>query len=477
MKTLAHWRNRLTAIPCTIECPEVKLFGGHDHQPPIFVGPGRIDILTSTSIEFTMHATPTDTGDAIRRLRSSQENPYETFEQFRLRATDYEGTKWNGGWTSPELKGLPRVVWPLTGHLQSLLTSPKDEWVSKESGVELVFDPPLRLPMDEALVTVATVGGEEVQRKHGAGQQVVPVLGSEIRFFHEPGDDALWVTAKTTKELPHPCAENWLSEPLRVLLGQLVFPRLVARNFGDGSAQVWLRPSPPHLSGTGLASFLGADPRAAREEFWDLYAHYLSLVAGWRDDDGHQLFEANPVTRYYEEIIQATQGSRWVLCFTLASTAEGLARMLLRPDEERSDFQQSDLDELLSHISAWDGNKDLRERIAAEVRRAGQRTIGRYLRDLVQTGVVEHESERAWAGIRHSVAHGNLVIPWATQESDKKLEALAGLVHSLTRELLRRRVEIVEESNAGLSAPREARATPEVSGVPDGGGEEERESA
>ena len=76
MKTLAHWRNRLTAIPSTIECPEMKLLSAHGHQPPVFVGPGRIDILTSTSIEFTMHATATDSGDAIRRLRASQENPY-----------------------------------------------------------------------------------------------------------------------------------------------------------------------------------------------------------------------------------------------------------------------------------------------------------------------------------------------------------------------------------------------------------------
>lgn len=466
MKTLAHWRSRLSAIPTTIECPEMQLLSGHDHQPPVFVGPGRIDIRTSTHIEFTMHATPTETGEALRRLRSSQENPYETFEQFRLLATDYEGTEWNGGWTSPGLKGLPKVGWPLTGHLQSLVTHPKDQWVSKESSVELVFDPPLRLPMDEALVTVAKIGDEEVQRKHSAGQHVVSVLGSEVRFFHEPEDDALWVTVKTTEKLPHPYTENWLSEPLRVLLGQLVFPRLVARNFGDGSAQVWLRPSPRRFSGTGLASLLGTDPRAARTEFWDLYARYLSLVAGWRDDDGHQLFDANPVTRYYEEIIQATQGSRWVLCFTLASTAEGLARMLMAPGEERSDFPQGDLDGLLSHVSAWDGNKDLRDRVIAEVRRAGQRTIGRFLRDLVRAGIVEREGERAWAGIRHSVAHGNLVVPWATHESDQKLEALAGLVHSLTRELLYRRIE----AEGTVSATTAAEAS-------DGGGADGRESA
>jgi hypothetical protein len=54
-----------------------------------------------------------------------------------------------------------------------------------------------------------------------------------------------------------------------------------------------------------------------------LYAALLTLIAKDRDKQGLKNFEANPVTRFYEEIIQASQGSRRVLCVTLATVSEG----------------------------------------------------------------------------------------------------------------------------------------------------------
>ena len=268
MRTLDYWEGRLTAIPSTIECVEMRLLSGHDHEPPVFVGSGHIDIRSSTDIDFTMFATPADGENAVRRLVRARENPYEVFDQFRLVANDYQGTEWACGWTRPKLKGMPKVGWPLTGKLDSLVTHVSGPWVASESGVELVFRPKLWLPMDKAMVTVTSVDGTEIERRHSAGQQTVQVLNSEIRFFYTPSDESLWVTAKTSDKLQHPYAENWLSEPLRILFGQLVFPRLVARNFGDGTAQVWLRPSPRLLKGSEIASIVGGDPLGARAEFW-----------------------------------------------------------------------------------------------------------------------------------------------------------------------------------------------------------------
>ncbi len=160
MKTLNYWEGRLTAVPSTIECAEMRLMSGDDHEPPIFVGPGHIDIRSSTAIDFTMFATPADGGDAARRLVRARENPYEVFDQFRLFATDYQGTEWACGWTQPELKGMPKVGWPLTGRLNSLETRASGPWVSTDSGVELVFD---RIPQDgQAMLTVTSVDGAEI---------------------------------------------------------------------------------------------------------------------------------------------------------------------------------------------------------------------------------------------------------------------------------------------------------------------------
>jgi hypothetical protein len=437
MRTLDYWEGRLTAIPSTIECLEMRLLSAQDQGPPIFVGSGHIDIRSATEIDFTMFATPADGGDAIRRLVRARDNPYEVFDQFRLFATDYQGTEWACGWTQPELKGMPKVGWPLAGRLNSLVTHASGHWVSKEAGVELIFRPKLCLPMDKAMVTITTVDGAEVQRRHSAGRQTIQVLDSEITFFYTPSDESLWVTAKTSDKLQHPYVENWLSEPLRILLGQLVFPRLVARNFGDGTAQVWLRPSPRRFKGSGVASIVGGNPLQTRDEFWPLYADILALIAEARDGQGHPNFQAHPITRFYEEIILATQGSRWVLCMTLASVGEGLAKMLMHPSEQRSDFDEKDVESLKTTVEGWEGDKGLRDRILAEIGRANERSIGRFLRDLVQRGVLAKKNENAWSSVRHAVMHGNLVSPWSTEQEDKRLLDLADLVHRLTRELIR----------------------------------------
>src|SRR2546421_11361866 len=173
MRALNYWKPRLTAVPCTIECPEMRLLSGHDHEPPVFVGSGHIDIRSSTVIDFTMFASPVDDSDAFRRLVRARENPYEVFEQFRLCATDYEGTDWACGWTCPTFKGMPRVGWPLTGRLNSLETQASGPWVSTDSGVELVFQPKLWLPMDKAMVSITSIDGEEIESRRSAGQQTI----------------------------------------------------------------------------------------------------------------------------------------------------------------------------------------------------------------------------------------------------------------------------------------------------------------
>jgi hypothetical protein len=444
MRTLDHWESRLTAIPGIIECSMMHLIG-RDHESPIFVGPGRIDVGSSTAIDFTMYASPTDEQDAILRLKRARENPYDIRDQFRLIATDYEDIEWSCGWTLPQLKEVTSKGWPLTGRLNSLVTQASGPWVSSDSGVELVFHPKLWLPMDKKMTSITSLDGVEVERRHRAGQHTVEVLESEIKFFYKPSGESLWVTARTSEKLTHPFAENWISEPLRVLLGQLIFPRLVARNFGNGTAQVWLRPSPRRFNNSGIASLLRVDPFQSPAKFWKLYTNLLKLVVEARDDQGQPNFESHPITRFYEEIAQATQGSRWVLCMTLASTGEGLARMLMRPDERKLDFPEKDIKDLKKVIEAWKGNPDLGKRVLTLFTFVGERGVASYLRDLVKRGVLTKSNAQAWSDVRNAVMHGSLVSPWATEEEDKRIIALADLVHRLTQELIGEHAKVKED--------------------------------
>jgi hypothetical protein len=433
MKTLEGWQSRLAAVPRKIECPEMQLLSAHDFEPPVFVGPGYIDIKSTTQIEFTMFASTADHSDAYRRLTRAIDNPYDIIDQFRLNATDYRGTRWACGWTGVQLKELPSVGWPLTGQLHAISTDVSDSTVCPDSGVELLFQPQPRLPMGTWMTSTTTVDDEEVLHVRRPARHVVSAMGTEIVFSSVVVDDSLWVGARTSSQLPHPYAENWLSEPLRILLGQHIFPRLVARNFGDGRAIVSLRVTPDRDDTSSFAALAGTSYLKDRSGFWTLYASLLKLIATATDDNGQNNFESHPITRYYEEIVQANCGSRWVLCMTCASVAEGLAKMLM--GDRRVDFDTTGIDQLTTFLKSWPGDTRLRKRILELVRSPGERSVGQYFRDLVKKGVLEQRHEQSWSSVRHAVMHGNLVSPWASEKDDARLRNLGDLVHRLTRQL------------------------------------------
>jgi hypothetical protein len=65
-------------------------------------------------------------------------------------------------------------------------------------------------------------------------------------------------------------------------------------------------------------------------EFWALYAQLLELVASGRDENGEPNFGTpHKITRLYDEIVQASRGSRWVWALTFASAIEALVQMMI----------------------------------------------------------------------------------------------------------------------------------------------------
>ncbi len=397
MSTLSRWHGKFSKSPTIIECREMRLQSASDPEP-IFTGSGHIELTSSSGIWFTMHARTRNERAALRRFAGIGRDPRDPDGQCRLAAVDYTNTEWTGGWTLPLQKNPLQVGWLLTGSLGGLATTVTGPWVSAESGVELVFVPKLRVPMERSLVTVSTVDGLEVERIVGPGQQTVRVLDTDVRFFYMPGENVLWVTARTSSRLTHPYAENRLSEPLRILLGRLAYPRLVARNFGDGRALISILPSASHQQSAHLVSLIGTDPGRDPEEFWRLYAQLLKYIVSEPCENvpgngSHQL------TQYYEELIQATDGSKWVLCMSLANVIEGLVRLLLPKS----------------------GTKP---------------KVENFLKSLVSEGVVTEVHRRAWSRVRNEVMHGTLLPLWSTREEEDRIQSLAELVRLLTRHLL-----------------------------------------
>ena len=303
-------------------------------EEPVFTGSGRLDIRSRTEMDFVMHATPRDGGEAFKRLVRAEKNPHKIHDQLGVRATQYDGIEWNAGWAPIRLGETVGNTWRLSGPIDSLMAIVSGRDVAPTRGIEVIYDLKLRVPLPLNMTTSVRQGDSEVLRRAERGNKTIDVAETQIDFFVDPELDATWAVAATSEDFPHPYAENWVSEPLCLLLGQLVFPRLVARNFGDRST-IWLRPSPAIETNTLAASILQEDPLVAHDRFWEVYRQILTMIVRAQDGDGERNFEAHPLVQYYHEVIQATRGSDWVWCMTLASAIEGLTKVSIRQSAGR----------------------------------------------------------------------------------------------------------------------------------------------
>jgi hypothetical protein len=432
LHTLDRWRRLFTDLPRTIDCPSMELIV-RDHEDPIFLGSGRIVIESETSISFFINGVAPDIGRAIEAFNEARENPFDHLRQFRLFATDYRQTRWTCGYTELRFFTDHDTGWPLSGKLNGLSTSVSGYWVSKVSGVELLLVPPIDLPTTEALTQEARIGNRTIYTSRGPGRHELEIAGSSIAFSYEPSGEALWVTATTSDALNHPYLEHWLTEPLRILLGGAVYPRMMARNFGDGTAQVTLVPAPTFRTPTAF----GLHPPYVMSEnryqsFWQYYADILTMLA--RD----RLFDTHPLTAYFDEVAQAARGTRWVLTMTLASTIEALAGRLMTKADKTSEYPEETLDALKQHILEWKGDDTLRGRVLNSLGMIRKRSILRYLRDLADRGALDTIHVQAWYEVRNAVMHGTLVEPWSTEEGERTLNAMLKLMHALAHLVITR---------------------------------------
>jgi hypothetical protein len=444
VRTLSRWVDRLLKGPAVIECPHVKIIG-YDHDPPVFTGSGSIEIGADTRMHFVMHGMPSDGAEALRKFVDAQKSPYDVFRQFRVNAVGYDGTQWSGGWTSLTLGEIRGNVWRLSGPIAALHTQVEGRGVVAQSGVELVYDQTLRVPLSVPMVKTVRIGENEVLRCVSAGSEAFDVLGTRISFYRSAEREHVWAVAETSDELPHPHLENWLSEPLSLLLGDVVSPRLKCRNLGDGRALISLHSSSAQATDSLLACVLREDPLGAGQRFWGMYCDILTVVAKTIDAKGQLNFEAHPLTRYYWEIIQASKGSNWVLCMTLASTVEGILKMMFSEEERKAEWLESDLDGMKEVVAGWRGDNNLRSAVMNYLNGFKKKSIPKTLKPLVEQGVITADQVDAWSRIRNAAMHGEMVLPWSDEEREGRIRNLIELTHGVSRAYIKRELDNLNE--------------------------------
>jgi hypothetical protein len=282
---------------------------------------------------------------------------------------------------------------------------------------------------------------KEVLRSLSSGTKTAKVIDTTIEFHCSADREHVWAVADTSPTFPHPHLENWISEPLNLLLGEVVYPRLRARNFGNGKALIVLDSSSGPPANSLTANILREDPLGTGERFWNLYRDILTVIATAKDAKGHSSFEAHPLTQYYWEIIQATKGTNWVLCMTLASVVEGIVKMMFSEAERKSDWPEADIDSLKQAVTNWKGNDDLRSVVINYVGGFKMKGVAKTLKSLVEDGTINAEQVSAWEKIRNTAMHGGMVIPWSDEEQDGRICSLIQLTHRLCEAYIKRELD------------------------------------
>jgi hypothetical protein len=463
MHDLESWRWLLNA-PQRISFDRMILLGG-DFDPPVTEGSGVVNIDSNSQFRFELKSTDVDQEIVDERQQRLRDNPYDSFARFRTQAWDADGRQWHLGWVEPDFvtREGQIIVQGLCEGLSLDIPS-----TSQTSSTTAVY----RLQHIRQLMSLmfATNG-------HNQSTHVFELGGSTVELTYDPKDSVLLASATHSDTLPPTYTENWLGEPLRILLGHLVFPSLVARDV-PGKTMILLLRRTPNMGHTGgIASYfryvVGLNQRPS---FWKSFEALLRWVASARGKDGQPNFESNSTTRLVEEIVQAEYlGSRWILALTLASAVESQAKKLadkvsmsdrLETKRDRdqlikhiegwsggdelkgiavsaieiptSDSQEAehDRDQLIRHIEEWNGGEGLKGIAVSAINRSVEKTTPKILRALRDSGVVTKDQIAAWQRVRNSVVHGHLISPYSFAEEDSDILAMAKMFHALTDEVI-----------------------------------------
>lgn len=429
---LDRWRH-LAAAPQTIAFPEMELLA-RDWEPSIVRGSGEIRFNSTRSFEYALTGVPEDIAYTLRQLQRQRDNPYDGLNRFRLVATAPDGTEFSAGWTIPDLT-TDEKAWTFSGECDGLMTDDESVPPSPTGATEVQFIIPRQQRASQFLarfVATEQPGGGDVPYYE------LDLEGATLRFHFDTKADLLTISTPGSALLPLTLTESWLGEPLRILFGQLVFPRLIARSFPKGGAMICVSRAQAWHRESDAAALWDEEDLTGKERFWQLYGDLMLFIAKAGE------FERHKLTSLYEELIQASRGSRWVWALTFASSIEGVIRMLSPRGSKRADVDHAASASIIEHIKGWrdlERPKETVDRLKSiatnAVHYAANTTPKHVLTQLCRAGVVSSFQIEAWEKVRNAVMHGDLISPYSSEEDDALLLGLAALLHALTREVVR----------------------------------------
>lgn len=419
-----RWLDLLEPENAKLKLTNVEIIS-YDNDPVVFRGEAILD-LGDTRQKYRFEGKPDDLDYARRQIMRVNRARYDSRQLFRIVGADAKGRGWNLGYTRPSGYDEQGDLWIIHGEFEGLIGG-ETKGAPPIHGAEVMFSLPPELSMGRLMTARQTSEGDLIELKHA-----LSVGETNIRFRYQPATNRLFIAANGTSAVGHPYLAETLGAPLRILFGQLLYPRLVAKTFTAAYSQVHLRRAHRFNPEAGFAALWEFwNPSPDKEAFWKLYAQLFTVVT--RENLASTFLEGHAITRLYEEVIQSAYGTRWVWALTLASACEGLAKRLQHIVPPIGDELELEITALKAAIKNSSAGNHLKGVAIGALARLSEATARKVMRELIKQGLVAQGDVAAWDELRNQVTHGELVLPWSNEEEDGKILALASLLHALTR--------------------------------------------
>lgn len=415
-----------------LKCPEMRLYITPEYTTEVFIGSGRIWITSTGQLRFSMLAK-LDFSELHRkwlpRLKSfgfsPQIYPVHDSDYLRLEAIDLDEYRWFSNWIIPCFN-IPKGQYiELYGPLD-YLTSHRIISTGKELSEFVILNPPT-IPFEMTTKTIILHNDKEVSKDWSLNRQVIKSQGVEIQFNENSNNNTLLCTIKPLGEKPLLNNINiHVVSALSFMLSTSLHP--IYNYTGTPDFEI------VHLSGqltsdwkSGLPLPLNPTTIEDDKNLWELFTSYFDYLMR----QSSSIAQFHPISLEYSKVIQASKGSLEGFALALSVSIEALLKICSKTINKTNIPEAKDVEELLSHISKWNGNESLKKRTIGAINSFNMIRSLDVLMELKDNGLVTEKEISSWKKLRNMSAHGDEITDFDKQKIQELCSIVSGLMHKI----------------------------------------------
>lgn len=386
-----------------MDCRDIEIHRFKDNQTILFKGPGVIRGGSSGKLFFKLFnqsEITKNTFDYIAKIHSG-EDPESV--NVKLLIEDYDGVKWNGAWSVPEINLFQKSNFTITGKFDQLATRIDKIDGDEDIGItELVYIGSLNLPLTGSVYEKRLHGDEVISTKVWNDHHEIVFNNSTIIFQESSKRERTSVKAKHSDGFSPPYVENWIAEALIFSTARMIYPRITIRHF-EKNALFFIRETPEKSASAMPPVFFGSP--SINENIWKVFLSYLKKCSELNQ------FDFLKLSKGFFEVLLASRGTVQGFLISLSLYIEFcITQIFDKPNNKAGKkLTNSCIQSLMQHVENWRGPVDLKSRAKGLLSMLNTPSISKRMNQLVESRVITLKQKGVWTKARPYLAHGGLV--------------------------------------------------------------------